>query len=92
MLKKIEETIPFNRLTKLIDVARALTVLCSEESGLMTVGLIDCDKTVNGWHCYSAYDASILDDRVLGEWTNLFPKVFFFQTPKFELNYLLLNT
>jgi len=82
----------FKRLTKPIDIARALTVLCFEELGLMTVSLIDCDQTVNGWHCYSAYDASVLDDGFLGEWTNLFPKVFFFQTPKFELNYLLLNT
>jgi len=29
------------RLTKPIDIARALTVLCSEESGLMAVSLID---------------------------------------------------
>ena len=66
MVKKIEETIPFNRLTKLIDVARALIVLCSEESGLMIDSLMDCDQIVNGSHCYSAYDTSIVDDSLLG--------------------------
>ena len=89
---KADKNCFLKRLTKPIDIARALTVLCFEELGLMTVSLIDCDQTVNGWHCYSAYDASVLDDGFLGEWTNLFPKVFFFQTPKFELNCLLLNT
>jgi hypothetical protein len=64
---KIDKKVSLKRLTKPIDVARALTVLCFEESGLMTVSLIDCDQTVKGWHCYSAYDASILDDRILGE-------------------------
>jgi len=54
------------RLLKPIDVARALTFLCSEESGLMTGSLMDCDQTVNGWHSYSAYDTSILDDSLLG--------------------------
>jgi NAD(P)-dependent dehydrogenase (short-subunit alcohol dehydrogenase family) len=54
------------RLLKPIDVARALTFLCSEESGLMTGSLMDCDQIVNGWHSYSAYDTSILDDSLLG--------------------------
>ena len=91
MVKKVEEKVPFKGLTKPIDVARALAFLCSEESGLMTGSLMDCDQTVNGWHSYSAYDTSILDDSLLGESINLFPKVFFFHSPKFELNYLLLN-
>ena len=66
MVKKVEEKIPFKRLTKLIDVARALTFLCSEESGLMIGSLMDCDQIVNGWHSYSAYDTSIVDDSLLG--------------------------
>ena len=66
-LKKAEEKVPFKRLTKTIDVARALAFLCSEESGLMTGSLIDCDQTVNGWHSYEAYETSILDDSLLGE-------------------------
>ena len=66
-LKKAEAKVPFKRLTKPIDVARALAFLCSEESGLMTGSLMDCDQTVNGWHSYSAYDTSILDDSLLGE-------------------------
>ena len=66
-LEKAEAKVPFKRLTKPIDVARALAFLCSDESGLMTGSLIDCDQTVNGWHSYSAYDTSILDDSLLGE-------------------------
>ena len=66
-LEKAEKKVPFKRLTKPIDVARALAFLCSSESGLMTGSLIDCDQTVNGWHSYSAYDTSILDDSLLGE-------------------------
>jgi NAD(P)-dependent dehydrogenase (short-subunit alcohol dehydrogenase family) len=66
-LEKAEAKVPFKRLTKPIDVARTLAFLCSDESGLMTGSLIDCDQTVNGWHSYSAYDTSILDDSLLGE-------------------------
>jgi NAD(P)-dependent dehydrogenase (short-subunit alcohol dehydrogenase family) len=66
-LKKAEDKVPFKRLTKPIDVARALAFLCSEESGLMTGSLMDCDQTVNGWHSYSAYETKILDDSILGE-------------------------
>ena len=66
-LEKAEKKVPFKRLTKPIDVAKALAFLCSEESGLMTGSLMDCDQTVNGWHSYSAYDTSILDDSLLGE-------------------------
>ena len=66
-LEKTEAKVPFKRLTKPIDVARALAFLCSDESGLMTGSLMDCDQTVNGWHSYSAYDTNILDDSLLGE-------------------------
>ena len=66
-LKKAEDKVPFKRLTKPIDVAKALAFLCSEDSGLMTGSLMDCDQTVNGWHSYSAYDTSILDNSLLGE-------------------------
>ena len=66
-LKKVEDKVPFKRLTKTMDVAKALAFLCSEESGLMTGSLIDCDQTVNGWHSYSAYDTNIMDQSLLGE-------------------------
>jgi len=66
-LKEAEAKVPFKRLTKPIDVAKALAFLCSEESGLMTGSLMDCDQTVNGWHSYSAYETSILDNSLLGE-------------------------
>ena len=66
-LDKTESKVPFKRLTKPIDVARALAFLCSEESGLMTGSLMDCDQTVNGWHSYSGYETKILDDSILGE-------------------------
>ena len=66
-LKKTEEKVPFKRLNKPIDVARALAFMCSNESGLMTGSLIDFDQTVVGWHSYSAYETKILDDSILGE-------------------------
>ncbi|MBD1148150.1 SDR family oxidoreductase, partial [Pelagibacterales bacterium SAG-MED31] len=66
-LQKAEVKVPFKRLTKPIDVARAAAFFCSEESGLVTGSIIDYDQTVNGWHSYSAYDTSIMDDSLLGE-------------------------
>ena len=66
-LEKAESKVPFKRLTKPIDVARAAAYFCSEESGLVTGSIIDYDQTVNGWHSYSAYETSILDDSLLGE-------------------------
>ncbi|MDC0057283.1 SDR family oxidoreductase [Alphaproteobacteria bacterium] len=66
-LEKAEAKTPFKRLNKPIDVARALAFLCSDQSGLMTGSLVDFDQTVLGWHSYSAYDTSILDDSLLGE-------------------------
>ena len=61
-LEKAEAKTPFKRLNKPIDVARALAFLCSDQSGMMTGSLVDFDQTVLGWHSYSAYDTSILDD------------------------------
>jgi len=66
-LEGVEAKVPFKRLNKPIDVARALAYLCSNESGLMTGSLVDCDQTVSGWHSYSAYETKILDDSILGE-------------------------
>ena len=66
-LEKAEAKVPFKRLTKPIDVARALAFLCSDESGLMTGSLMDCDQTVVVWHSYSAYETKILDDSLLGD-------------------------
>ena len=66
-LQKAEKKVPFKRLTKPLDVARAAAYLCSEESGLTTGSIIDYDQTVLGWHSYSAYDTKVLDDSLLGE-------------------------
>ena len=55
------------RLTKAIDVARGLAFLCSDESGLMTGSIVDYDQSVSGWHSYSVYDATKIDDSLLGE-------------------------
>jgi len=66
-LEKAEAKVPFKRLTKPIDVARAAAYFCSKESGLVTGSVIDYDQTVNGWHSYSAYDTSFMDDSLLGE-------------------------
>ena len=66
-LQKAESKVPFKRLTKPIDVARAVAFLCSDESGLVTGSIIDYDQSVLGWHSYSAYDTTILDDSLLGE-------------------------
>ena len=59
--------IVFALLTLVIDVAKGLAFMCSEESGLMSGSIIDFDQTVHGWHSYSAYDTNILDDSLLGE-------------------------
>ena len=66
-LEKAEKKVPFKRLTKPIDVAKAAAFFCSEESGLTTGSIIDYDQTVLGWHSYSAYDTKILDNSLLGE-------------------------
>ena len=66
-LQKAEKKVPFKRLTKPLDVARAAAYFCSEESGLTTGSIIDYDQTVLGWHSYSAYDTKVIDDSLLGE-------------------------
>tara|TARA_Y100000741_G_scaffold331788_1_gene287344 strand:- start:155 stop:1009 length:855 start_codon:yes stop_codon:yes gene_type:complete len=66
-LEKAEKKVPFNRLSKPIDVARMIAFLCSEESGLMTGSLVDFDQSVLGWHSYSAYDHKKLKDTITGE-------------------------
>ena len=66
-LDKAEKKVPFERLTKTIDVAKGLAFMCSKESGLMTGSIIDFDQTVHGWHSYSSYDTKVLDDSLLGE-------------------------
>tara|TARA_B100000945_G_scaffold235010_1_gene191126 strand:- start:11 stop:526 length:516 start_codon:yes stop_codon:yes gene_type:complete len=66
-LDKAEKKVPFKRLTKAIDVARAAAFFCSQDSGLVTGSVIDYDQSVLGWHSYSAYDTNILDDSLLGE-------------------------
>ena len=66
-LQKAESKVPFKRLTKPIDVARAAAYFCSDESGLVTGSIIDYDQSVLGWHSYSVYDTAILDDSLLGE-------------------------
>ena len=66
-LYEAEKKVPFKRLTKPLDVARAAAYFCSDESGLTTGSIIDYDQTVLGWHSYSAYDTNILDDSLLGE-------------------------
>jgi len=66
-LQKAESKVPFKRLTKPIDVARAAAYFCSDESGLVTGSIIDYDQSVLGWHSYSVYETKILDDSILGE-------------------------
>ena len=66
-LEKAEKKVPFKRLTKPLDVARAAAYFCSDESGLTTGSIIDYDQTVLGWHSYSVYDSNIIDDSLLGE-------------------------
>ena len=66
-LEKAEKKVPFKRLTKPIDVARAAAYFCSNESGLVTGSIIDYDQSVLGWHSYSAYDFTDLDDSIVGE-------------------------
>ena len=66
-LEKAEERVPMRRLTKTLDIARGLAFLCSDESGVMTGSVVDYDQSVSGWHSYSVYDASKIDDSLLGE-------------------------
>jgi NAD(P)-dependent dehydrogenase (short-subunit alcohol dehydrogenase family) len=50
--ERAEAGLPFGRLVKVSEVARAVAYLASEESGLMTGSIIDFDQSVLG--CYEA--------------------------------------
>ena len=47
-VQKAEKTLPFKRLIKPMDVARCLSFMCSNESGIMTGSIIDFDQIVMG--------------------------------------------
>ena len=47
-LDKAEAKMPFGRLLKPAEVARAVAYLCSDESGMMTGSIIDFDQQVLG--------------------------------------------
>ena len=47
-LEKAESEAPFGRLLKTDEVARAIAVLASDESGMMTGSVIDFDQSVRG--------------------------------------------
>ena len=47
-LKKAETSMPFGRLLKPEEVARAVAFLVSEESGMMTGSIVDFDQSVQG--------------------------------------------
>jgi NAD(P)-dependent dehydrogenase (short-subunit alcohol dehydrogenase family) len=47
-LERTEAKMPFGRLLKPHEVARAVAFLCSDESGMMTGSLVDFDQTVHG--------------------------------------------
>lgn len=48
--EKAEASLPFGRLLKVDEVARAVAYLASDESGLMTGSIIDFDQSVVGCH------------------------------------------
>jgi NAD(P)-dependent dehydrogenase (short-subunit alcohol dehydrogenase family) len=47
-LKKAEKTVPFGRLLKPGEVAKAIAFLASDESGIMTGSIVDFDQTILG--------------------------------------------
>ncbi len=47
-LAEAEAKMPFGRLLKPAEVARAVAFLCSDESGMMTGSLVDFDQTILG--------------------------------------------
>jgi NAD(P)-dependent dehydrogenase (short-subunit alcohol dehydrogenase family) len=51
-LDQAERAQPFKRLFKAEEVARAIALLASEESGMMTGSIIDFDQSVLG--CYDS--------------------------------------
>ena len=50
-LKNAEAGMPFGRLLKPEEVARAVAFLASEESGMMTGSIVDFDQSVQGGGC-----------------------------------------
>ena len=47
-LKKAERSVPFGRLLKPTEVAKAVAFLASDESGMMTGSIVDFDQTIVG--------------------------------------------
>ncbi len=47
-LKKAERSVPFGRLLKPTEVAKAIAFLASDESGIMTGSIVDFDQTILG--------------------------------------------
>ena len=47
-LKNAEAELPFGRLLKPEEVARAVAFIASEESGMMTGSIVDFDQSVQG--------------------------------------------
>jgi NAD(P)-dependent dehydrogenase (short-subunit alcohol dehydrogenase family) len=47
-LKSAEEGMPFGRLLKPEEVARAVAFIASEEAGMMTGSIVDFDQSVQG--------------------------------------------
>ena len=59
--------IPIGRVADVDEVANTVNFLCSDESGVMSGSIVDYDQSVSGWHSYSVYDATKIDDSLLGE-------------------------
>ena len=47
-IKKAEKSVPFGRLLKPAEVAKAIAFLASDESGIMTGSIVDFDQTIVG--------------------------------------------
>lgn len=63
--KKLGKKLPWKRLIKAEEAAKALAFMTTQESGLMTGSIIDFDQTVSGW--YADYNAPVkLKDTDLG--------------------------
>jgi Dehydrogenases with different specificities (related to short-chain alcohol dehydrogenases) len=64
-LKDAEKNMPFGRLIKVDEVAKAIAYLTSKESGLMTGSIIDFDQAVDGTNS-QYYSTPRLTDDLLG--------------------------
>ena len=64
-LEEAEKNMPFGRLVKPDEIARAIAYLTSEESGLMTGSIIDFDQSVDGTHSQD-YSTPKLTDTLIG--------------------------